>query len=57
MKKFRVYDDRTNETLLESEDYFDCIAYIIDNFDYDEEHKDFPHAFFKHVGIKSFELK
>jgi hypothetical protein len=41
MELIRVYDDRTNETLFESEDGFDCVDFIHKN--YDENHEDWGH--------------
>lgn len=37
----RVYDDRTNETLFASENTFECVQFIQENFDIesDEEAK------------------
>lgn len=45
--KSRVYDDRTNETLFEG-DNFDCTQFIINNFD--EEDADFPHIWIESVA-------
>jgi len=42
MKKFRVFDDRTNETIFESEDQWEAMMYLADN--YDEYHEDFLHV-------------
>lgn len=39
--KHRVYDDRTNETLFESEDSMDCVQYIHANFE--ENDSDWEH--------------
>lgn len=38
----RVYDDRTNETLFESEDSFECAAFV--HLNYDENDDDFAHV-------------
>lgn len=50
MKKSRVYDDRTDETLFESDEPAECFVFIMEN--YDEDDDDFPH-----VWIESFEMK
>ncbi len=50
MKRYRVFDDRNNETLFESEDGLDCTIFITEN--YDEDSDDYPH-----VWIESFEKK
>lgn len=47
VKKFRIYDDRTNETLFESEDKWEATMFLADN--YDEEHKDFPHVWLEEI--------
>lgn len=36
---YRVYNDKTNETLFSSEDDLDCLNYITQN--YNIEHEDF----------------
>ncbi|QPA31351.1 hypothetical protein [Thermaerobacillus caldiproteolyticus] len=40
--KYRVYDERTNETLFESDSKFECYKYLYQNFD--ESDEDFPHV-------------
>lgn len=45
---YRVYDDRTNETLFENEDSFECVGFINDNFD--ESDDDFAHIWIEKVG-------
>lgn len=43
----RVYDDRTNETLFESEDSFECMAFM--NHNYEEDDEDFAHIWIEKV--------
>lgn len=47
MKKYRVYDDRTNETLFESEDRGECYKFLHSH--YDEDSKDFEHMWLQEV--------
>lgn len=48
MKKFRVYDDRTNETVFESDDKWEATMFLADN--YGEEHEDFAHVWLEEVA-------
>lgn len=44
---YRVFDDRTNETLFKSKDSFDCVGFINSNFD--ENDDDFAHVWVEKV--------
>lgn len=47
---YRVYDDRTGETLFESESKIESYVYMTNN--YDENHKDFAHVWLGEVENK-----
>lgn len=49
MNRYRIFDDRTNETILESEDKFELMVYLSEN--YDEDHPDFEHVWIEEVKI------
>jgi hypothetical protein len=44
---YRVYDDRTNETLFESEESFECVFFINSNFS--EDDRDWEHIWIEKV--------
>lgn len=44
----RVYDDRSNESLFESEKVLDCAIYM--NESYDEDSEDFSHIWLDEIN-------
>jgi hypothetical protein len=49
--KYRVYDDRTNETLFESYDRLDCVLFI--EFNFDEGDGDWEHIWIGEKEVSS----
>ncbi|MFH6684937.1 hypothetical protein RI119_18960 [Bacillus amyloliquefaciens] len=47
-EKYRVYDERTNETIFQSGDNAECVIFILRY--YDEAHEDYEHIFIDRVG-------
>ncbi|MCA1233301.1 MULTISPECIES: hypothetical protein [Bacillus amyloliquefaciens group] len=46
-EKYRVYDERNNETIFQSGDNAECVRFILRH--YDESHKDSEHIFIDRV--------
>ncbi|MCP9020121.1 hypothetical protein KEM64_09885 [Bacillus velezensis] len=46
-EKYRVYDERTNETVFQSGDNAECVGFILGH--YDEAHEDYEHIFIDRV--------
>ena len=44
---YRVYDDRTNETIFETTDKFEAMEFMAVN--YDENHPDFEHVWLEKI--------
>lgn len=49
-EKYRVYDERTNETIFQSGDNAECVRFILRH--YDESHKDSEHIFIDPINEK-----
>lgn len=49
MKLCRVYDDRTNKTIFQSENEDECIDFMIEN--YSDDSPDF-----EHIWLETFEM-
>lgn len=48
--RYRVYDDRNNETIFESENRMDCILFM--NQSFEEESEDYDHMWFEDLYYK-----
>lgn len=50
---YRVYDDRTDETLFRGRESIDCVGYINSNFNDSDD--DFEHIWIEKIGWGDYE--